>query len=231
MSEPRPRQSNPADALTVLVAASASVAILTAMGGSSWRPLHYVAKPLATLTLLALARSGRLAVSARYRDLLSGALVFSLVGDIELMLPGNHFVTGLAAFLVAHLLFLAAFQREAQRLPRLDTLLGYFGVASALMFAIYPSMPSALRVPVMAYVVVISLMAAQSATWMLARPSAASRAAAIGAACFVVSDASLALDRFRTDLPLRDLIVLGSYFVAQWFLARSATLSDTTDAT
>jgi uncharacterized membrane protein YhhN len=141
------------------------------------------------------------------------------------MLPGNHFVTGLAAFLVAHLLFLAAFRREAQRLPRLDTVLGYFGVASALLYAVYPSLPLALRVPVLAYVVVISLMAAQSATWMLARPSPASRAAAVGAAWFVVSDASLALDRFRTNLPLRDLIVLGTYFVAQWCLARSVTLS------
>lgn len=231
MPEPRPREQDPADALTVLVAAAASVAIISALAGPAWRTLHYVAKPLATLALLALVRAARRPVSVRYRDLLSGAMVCSLVGDIELMLPGNHFVTGLAAFLVAHLLFLAAFRREAGRLPQWTTVIGYAAVATSLVLAIYPSLPAALRVPVIVYVVVISLMAAQSATWMVSRPSPASRSAAIGAAWFVVSDASLALDRFRLDIPARDLLVLGTYFVAQWFFARSVALSAAPDAT
>jgi uncharacterized membrane protein YhhN len=225
MSESSPRRSPSPATLTLLLAAAATVAILTAMGGTAWQSLHYVAKPLATLTVLLLARTVGHPVSARYRDLIGGALAFSLVGDVALMLPGNHFVEGLAAFLVAHLLFLAAFRREARRLPRVDTLIGYAAVAAALVGAIYPSLPSALRAPVLAYVTVISLMAAQSATWMLDRPSPSSRRAAIGAAWFVVSDASLAMDRFRTDLPLRDLVVLGTYFVAQWFLARSVDAS------
>ena len=38
------------------------------------------------------------------------ALVLSLVGDVALMLPGEHwFVFGLAAFLVAHLAYVVAF--------------------------------------------------------------------------------------------------------------------------
>ena len=35
------------------------------------------------------------------------ALVFSLVGDVLLMLPGNTFIPGLASFLVAHVFYIA----------------------------------------------------------------------------------------------------------------------------
>ena len=37
------------------------------------------------------------------------ALVFSLVGDVLLMLPREQFVGGLSAFLVAHLCYIAGF--------------------------------------------------------------------------------------------------------------------------
>ncbi len=207
---------------------SALVAIMASGGDPSWMPAHYVAKPLATLAVLLLAATSTDPVSTRYRRAITAGLALSLVGDVLLMLPADLFAAGLGAFLLAHLCYLTAFLSESRALARRSALIGYSLVALALLLAVYPSLPAALRLPVVLYVVVITLMAVQSAVWMLDAPSSASRRAAIGAAWFLVSDATLAIDRFRADVPFRSLIVLGTYYLAQWYLARSVT-HDATD--
>ena len=209
---------------TLVAAALVSIAALEAP--VAWMPAHYVAKPLATLSILALAITAANPLSARYQRALAAGLVMSLVGDVLLMAPADLFAFGLGAFLLAHLCYLAAFLGESRLLARPIALVGYSLVALALMAAVYPSLPAALRVPVMLYVVVITLMATQSAVWLLDTPSTSSRRAAVGAAWFLVSDATLAIDRFRTDVPFRHVIVLGTYFIAQWYLARSVSRAD-----
>ena len=67
------------------------------------RALEYVAKPATLLALLAYAAFGHAS------PWLVAALVFSLLGDIFLMLPADLFLAGLAAFLIAHLAYIGAF--------------------------------------------------------------------------------------------------------------------------
>nr|WP_256202265.1 lysoplasmalogenase family protein [Stenotrophomonas pictorum] len=88
--------------LTAGIVIAAAGAILGGMAGGAWLPLHYVGKPLATLLILGVAAT---AVDAdrRYRRWIVLGLVFSLMGDVWLMLPGDYFVAGLIAFLLAHL--------------------------------------------------------------------------------------------------------------------------------
>jgi hypothetical protein len=50
------------------------------------------------------------------------------------------------------------------------------------------------------------------------------RLAAVGAAFFVVSDTLLAWNRFGGGIPLASLWVLATYFIAQWYIARSVDL-------
>ena len=45
--------------------------------------------------------------------------------------------------------------------------------------------------------------------------------AMVGSILFMVSDASLALNRFVKPLPQVQLVVLGTYYVAQWCIANS----------
>jgi uncharacterized membrane protein YhhN len=54
--------------------------------------------------------------------------------------------------------------------------------------------------------------------------AASARLAAIGAAFFVVSDTLLAWNRFGGGIPLASLWVLATYFIAQWYIARSVDL-------
>jgi uncharacterized membrane protein YhhN len=221
-----PRSAARARALTVALVVATIIAIITVAGDPAWRPVHYVAKPLATIAILLLAITTDPPRSKRYRAEIVAGLAASLVGDIVLMLPGDHFVAGLIAFLVAHVCYIGAFLAESRFLARRVTLVGYLAVAVALLVTLYRGLPATLLVPVIVYMGVITVMAAQSASWMLSSPSSSSRYAAIGAAWFLVSDATLAIDRFRLDVPYRDLIVLGTYYVAQWYLARSVARNE-----
>jgi uncharacterized membrane protein YhhN/dienelactone hydrolase len=204
-----------------LLITGALAAIVSASLGEAWRAVHYVAKPASTAVVLWLAATLSPGPPARFRLLVVAGLAWSLVGDVLLMLPGNLFVGGLVAFLIAHLCFLVAFLSESRFAGRPAAYVGYAAVAGTLLLQLFPALPPALRLPVVAYVVVLTTMAAQAASWMLEDGSPASRFAATGAAWFVVSDATLAIDRFRMDLPLRDLAVLGTYWFALWCIARS----------
>lgn len=211
--------------LTAVLVLSSVVAI-SVSGASEWRAVYWVAKPLATLAVLVIAATAANPVSARYRRAVVIGLGLSLVGDILLMLPTDLFAAGLGAFLVAHLCYLAAFLGESRFLARPVALVGYALVAGTLLAGVFTGVPDALRAPVIAYVVVITLMASQAAVWMLEKPSPSAQRAAIGAAWFLVSDATLAIDRFRMDVPYRELIVVGSYYIAQWCIARSVERHD-----
>ena len=46
---------------------------------------------------------------SRYAGFILAGLVFSLAGDVFLMLPSDQFMAGLVSFLIAHLFYIAAF--------------------------------------------------------------------------------------------------------------------------
>ena len=100
--------------LTALLVSGALIAIVTASGRPDWSLAHYIAKPFATVAILLIAATASTPVSARYRQLIIAGLASSLVGDVLLMLPNDHFVPGLIAFLVAHLCYK---KTRAQPLP------------------------------------------------------------------------------------------------------------------
>ena len=219
--------------LTRLIAASATGAIAGALLGGPWIWLHYVCKPLATLLLLLLAARAIAPVSARYRGTILLGLLFSLLGDIFLMLPVDMFLAGLGAFLLAHLFYMSAFFAGSDARTRLTSIAVFavFGVAN--LAGLLPRLESAMRVPVIAYVIALLLMAGFAlarARSLRMREGAASavaasaRLAAIGAAFFVASDTLLAWNRFGGGIPLASLWVLATYFTAQWYIARSVDL-------
>ena len=69
----------------------------------------YVLKPLTMLliTVIAVRSIGR--PVRKYPAIIAAGLIISLVGDVFLMLPGDYFIPGLVSFLVAHLVYVAAF--------------------------------------------------------------------------------------------------------------------------
>ncbi|WP_397606750.1 lysoplasmalogenase [Silanimonas sp.] len=197
------------------IAASAVLAIAGALSAPAGLGLHYVFKPVTTLLLIAFAWRSEDPHGLR-PGVITG-LLLSLLGDVALMLPIDAFVVGLGAFLLAHLAYIVAFFRHCRLKAVALAWLGYGLLAAGVLSLLLPQVPEAMRGAVVAYVVVLTGMAAFA---FGARERAGSRLA-VGGALFVLSDGLLAWDRFASAVPLASLWVLSTYWAAQWCIARS----------
>ncbi|MFT3666333.1 lysoplasmalogenase [Piscinibacter sp.] len=211
-----------ASALVAAWLASAALAIASAPWALAQPWMNFVFKPLATVLVIAHAwPRGRDTPQLR-RWVLAG-LVLSLAGDVALLWPQRGFLPGLVSFLLAHLAYLWAFTRRARLAARRLPFAVYALVAGAVLWLLWPGVPGALRIPVLAYVACLAAMAAQAAVlWPLAPPGPRRRRAAglaLGGALFVLSDALLATNRFTLPLPAASLWILASYWAAQWLIA------------
>lgn len=202
-----------------------SGALATAGAARGARHLVHVFKPLATALLVALVLLAPAPPSERYRLLLAGGLLFSLAGDVFLMLPEERFLAGLGSFLAAHVLYAAAFLGTEGAAARLAPALGaYLLVAALLVRWLWAGVPPRLRGPVAVYAAALSTMAASALARALTTGGSGAWAAETGALVFVASDALLAADRFRGPIRHARPAVLGTYYAAQLAIALSATL-------
>ncbi len=209
--------------LWLLIATAVGATLTGAFGPAD---LHLLLKPLTMLIAIGYVAVYAYATRAKgyfYLNLIA-ALAASMVGDVFLMLPGDWFIAGLASFLVAHLFYLALFRRG---IPRFASRVGLAGTlaAGAVMYGwIWPGLTEpALKLAVAAYVVVIALMAAQAIGRAVTLGDGASRAVAVGACVFMLSDTLIAINRFVIPLPLASLWVLSSYYLAQIMIVANST--------
>jgi sterol desaturase/sphingolipid hydroxylase (fatty acid hydroxylase superfamily)/uncharacterized membrane protein YhhN len=178
--------------------------------------VHGLAKPAAMVLLIAavITRQGENEI----KRLVIGALIASLVGDALLLRP-SLFAPGLFAFLIAHGFYIAAFTRGVGFLPSRAALAAVAVLAGSILLFVWPGVGAELRAPVVAYVVVIALMAAQASGRASVLRDRAAVAVAAGALLFMLSDATIALVKFsRLDWPL-DQWTLPTYYLAQGLIA------------
>jgi uncharacterized membrane protein YhhN len=155
-----------------------------------------------------------------YRNAILAGLAFSLVGDVFLINQQVYFVHGLAAFLVAHLFYVAAFAKAGA--SKFNSLaLGAFAVGFVLFLIISGGVPAGLKIPVIFYTLAISTMLAAALNFYLTKKTPQARFALAGAALFVVSDAILAFNKFGYEFYAAKIFILSTYFLAQWLIARS----------
>jgi alkylglycerol monooxygenase len=155
-----------------------------------------------------------------------------MAGDVFLLFPG-FFIPGLVSFLVAHLFYVALFKSGQAWFPHRGALVTTLGVGTAMFaFLWLGGLPPALRVPVAAYVLVIALMAAQAIGRATVLRDAPSLLVAMGAGFFMLSDSLLATNRFVTPLPMAQVWVLSTYYIAQalivsgWLAGRPSTTAN-----
>lgn len=178
---------------------------------------HRVFKPLTMVFAIAFvaARAQAEPSGKGFYLNLSIALLLSMLGDIALMFPG-YFIPGLVAFLLAHLAYIRLFKRDVSWFPSRPALAATLAVGLAMYaFLWVGGLPPGLRIPVAAYVLVIALMAAQAFGRARAIGDQASMWVAVGSASFMLSDSLLATNRFVFPLPLSQVWVLSTYYIAQ----------------
>jgi uncharacterized membrane protein YhhN len=198
----------------------AALAIASAPWALAVPALNFVFKPLATLCVIAYATGrgvGAGADALQRRWVLIG-LWLSFAGDVALLWPKEGFLPGLVSFLLAHLCYLVAFTRRQRLAAWWPAFAGYALAAGFILWRLWPGVPDALQVPVIAYVLCLASMAAQAAVlWRQGEPRGL--VLALGGALFVISDALLATNKFAGPLPLASLWILTTYWAAQWCIA------------
>ena len=184
------------------------------------RKLEYLCKPL-TVFLMILAALAIDPDSQTTRTWFVAALVFSLAGDVFLMIKERDlFVLGLAAFLLAHLAYVGGFLTDGVGALRLVLGVLLAGAAVALVGtrivnAAHEKTPE-LAVPVIAYMGVISAM-------LVFAVGSGNGAALLGALLFYASDALIGWTRFIQPFKWAPLAIMVTYHLAQaalvWSLA------------
>ncbi|WP_328909411.1 lysoplasmalogenase [Streptomyces sp. NBC_00234] len=202
MSAPAPRRG---DRLArPLLIAFLAAAVVDLLGLLADIPLaHLVAKPL-LMPLLAAYAAAR-----RGPRLLVAALLFGWGGD-TLLLPDDDlaFLLGMGSFAAGHICYLRLFGRAR---GSVTAGAGYALVLTGFLVLIWPSLPADLRIPLTGYSLLLTAMA-----W---RAGTAGRAAALGGALFLLSDALIATGIADwPQLPAPDFWVMLTYIAAQYLL-------------
>ncbi|MBL7162558.1 MAG: lysoplasmalogenase [Anaerolineales bacterium] len=189
-----------------------------------WKWLEYIAKPAAMLALLAYVwrlRPG-LVVHGNINWLIF-ALLFSLAGDIFLMLPGNLFLPGLIAFLLAHMAYIFALSIALPPLNLASLIVVLMvGMTSVQIYrrvaaGLESSGETRMKIPALLYTTVISVMVILALLTLVSNGWENYRALLLsaGALLFSISDTWIAWDRFVEPLKYRDLRVMSSYHLGQ----------------
>ena len=175
--------------------------------------IRYFAKPGALVSLIVVAVTLDPTVSPTIRAWMVAGLVFSLAGDVFLMLDEKWFVAGLGSFLVGHVAYVIGLQLAPTSLAASLVGLALVLVAIAtigrkIVGGVAAGKHRDMVPPVIAYLVVISAMVVSAfgtrAPW-----------AVVGASLFYASDATLAWNRFLEPRRFGHLAVMVTYHLGQ----------------
>jgi uncharacterized membrane protein YhhN len=211
-------------AIAVLAVALVLLAAQLVLVRTEKKAARLVAKVALSGLFVAAAILERRADGAYFRLLVAG-LALCVVGDLCLGLEGRRaFFAGLVAFLAGHVAYVAAFMSVARVGPA--GLVGLLGAAAgaATTYSVLRPRLGSMRLPVAAYLVVISVMVG-SASAVLGDAGEPIRGRVMvfaGAIAFALSDLLVARERFVAAGFVNRLVGLPLYYAGQFLLAFSA---------
>jgi uncharacterized membrane protein YhhN len=182
-----------------------------------WDSIRFISKPLIVLSLLAyFFQAVRAGAGA-----LKTALLFSLIGDVALLFEDRDplfFMVGLGSFLVAHILYIVAFNNLRKSVPiRWGWIVAVALYLVTLLYVLLPYLGE-LKIPVIIYAFVLCSMlltVVHAFHNLYAKPGIICLA---GALMFVLSDSVLAINKFYFGFTLSGLVIMLTYACAQYLL-------------
>lgn len=191
--------------------------------------LKYTTKPLIVLSLLLMLYVGT-KLKGRFHKRIFSGLVFALAGDVLLMQAGQdpaYFMYGLVAFLICHICYISAFYLDFRSAPELDkkgariAILLCAAFSIGFYFYIRPHLGT-MKLPVLAYTFVISLMMMMAAFRNLRVNSSSFLLILFGAMFFLISDSLLAFNKFVSQLDHAGVFIMATYMAAQYMITMGA---------
>ena len=165
---------------------------------------------LATLVFRSCLESAGLKIN------LFAALLFSMGGDV--LLEIGYFVPGLVSFLTAQIAYSVLFARHYSNWKKNFPVVVSLIIFSLVMSWVMWNSAGDMRIPVLAYLAVISFMGLTAA-------SSSIKGVTLGALVFIASDSFIAINRFVRDVPASGWLVMITYYLAQYLLIVSAVNS------
>lgn len=191
--------------------------------------MDFITKPLLMIVLMVHYLAGRKYKPTLLTKLMIGALIFSWLGDVILMLQGSIeglFVFGLGAFLIAHLFYIVAYRyarfsdssTEAANFIRTRVIFLVF-IGAALMYLLYPNLGEML-IPVAFYTIVIISMAVAAVMRKGRTIDKSFIMVYSGALLFIMSDSMIAINKFLNPLVQARLMIMATYIAAQLLIVK-----------
>jgi uncharacterized membrane protein YhhN len=197
---------------------------------NDWRRVEYLAKPAVILSLLAWLGTNN--GFNNWTIWFGIGLLFSLVGDICLMLPREFFRAGLYSFLLTLVAYTIGFNHTLPPANVASLILAVLvGITASQIYnkvaaGLTRKGQDNLRISILLYAVVISLMLL-STLLTLVRPSWNALSAitvSMGGLLFFISDSLIGWNRFVNVVPKGRLYVTITYHLGQFCIIFGAAL-------
>ena len=190
--------------------------------GKQWHRVRVVTKPLSLILLIVwFSTKGGWVLTGIW---FGSGLIFSLIGDVFLLLRPRFFLFGLSAFLIAHLCYITGFLQGKLLFSYLMIL--PILVVVVLGILVYPKIIRSVRrklenrrltIPVTFYMFTItSMLFLALMTWF--RPAWGfwgAIGASFGALLFTISDSVLAIGKFSRPFQYSNFLIMFTYHLGQ----------------
>jgi uncharacterized membrane protein YhhN len=196
-----------------------------------WKSAHYIVKMTLMPALIILLSSAK---ENKGKKIILAGLIFSWIGDGLLLFESKDpmfFICGLASFLATHIFYIIYFLNinspKVSLLKKMPILIvPVLAYAGALVWLLFPHL-GAMKIPVMAYAVVISTMLICSLYARGKVNKAAGNLYVLGAIAFVLSDSLLAINKFYQPIPSAGVLIMLTYCAAQFLIVTGFLKQDT----
>jgi uncharacterized membrane protein YhhN len=177
--------------------------------------LQYIFKPLTMLVIILIAFLNSGTPMTFYQQMIIAGLIFSTIGDV-LLIDSRRFVQGLLSFLAAHTCFIFAFYST----PNFIGLVFYLVYVAVFLTVLWKHL-NKLKLPVIIYSLALAAMSWLALSKMIEHQNQQTFYAFLGSIFFVVSDSLLAFAKFKSPFRFAEVLILSTYFLAQWLIALS----------
>jgi uncharacterized membrane protein YhhN len=192
--------------------------------------LSLITKPLLMPALMIyFITGGQVKWDSRPTSFILLALAFSFLGDVLLMfahLNDLFFITGLTAFLLAHVFYIRCFvnvldSKKQKIYPGLLAIAIGMLFLSIMLLILLPHIDSQLRIPIIVYAITITTVLTISMSLKKVLSPVYFNILLSGTILFVISDSLIAINKFYIPFSTASFLIMITYILAQFFIIHS----------
>ncbi|MCX6578427.1 MAG: lysoplasmalogenase [Candidatus Aminicenantes bacterium] len=204
--------------LSLAALVSAAAAILADYKEN--RSLVYVLRPLTMVLIILIALQAARSALPSTKYLILAGLCACLAGDVFMILRSKKVMAGMASFFIALLLYIGAFSTGLRFSFAFWPFLVLVTYGVFFTKGLLPHLGRK-KIPVIFYVAAMTIMAWLSAERYIQMKESHALSAYVGAVLFLISDSAWAVNNFVRKRRFTQVLILSSYFAAQWLIAVS----------